>query len=532
MVDGRRPTVASLHGMVAAAHPLAAGAGARILREGGNAFDAIVATAAALNVVEPFMSGLAGLGMAVCRVAAERRVRALDYMTAVPLELDAARCSADDLMVGPLASAPPGSLAGWCKLAADLGRLPLPRLLAPAITLARDGFPAGGLMLRMLAQAGPVRSAEAEWRRVYTTGDGTLPEGHVLRQPELAATLEAIASDGPGHLYGGPLGRRMVEHLRARGGAMSMADLERVAPRWVEPLRAGYRGLDVHTMPTPAESFQVLLTLRILEGFDVASMEPQGADHLDTVFRAIRLAAAARIRHNRQPVEAIARLLEDDSVATMRAQLHDRVAVESRTEKWEGDMAWPDGENREHTTSFSAADAEGNMVCITQSLGSGYGSGVVIPGTGVCMNNFLNWGDRDPASPNFLAAGGAMAMCLAPTLSLRDDGEPVLALGTPGSYGILQTTPQVLVSHVDHDLPLPLAIEAPRGRAWDGRLLHVESRVEASVVEDLRARGHDAQFVDAWTMRVGGFHGVCRDPDSGALEGAADPRRDGYAVAP
>lgn len=223
-------------------------------------------------------------------------------------------------------------------------------------------------------------------------------------------------------------------------------------------------------------------------------------------------------------------LLADGPVEALRERAAAPGFVAGRPEQWGGNVPEDDVPRRGHTTSFSAADALGNMVCITQSLGMGYGSGVVVPGTGVCMNNFLNWGDLEPESPNFLAPGGRLSMCLAPSVSLRGDGEPVLALGTPGSYGILQSQAQVYAWHLDFDLDLQAAIDAPRLRAWDGRRLDVESRIEAPVREALAARGHEVHVLDAFTRKVGGFHGVRRDPATGALAGAADPRRDGHAA--
>ena len=191
---GKRPIVSSLKGMVAAAHPLASFAGARILRDGGNAFDAAAATAAALNVCEPFMSGLAGLGMATCYVAGEKRVRSLDFITRVPSEFDAAACSKNDIFHGPLASAAPGSLAAWCKLVADYGTKTRAEVFAPAIELARDGFPVTDLMHAINAEWGELRRENEEWVRVYTDGaGGAVPEGGILRQLDLARTFEAMS---------------------------------------------------------------------------------------------------------------------------------------------------------------------------------------------------------------------------------------------------------------------------------------------------------------------------------------------------
>lgn len=528
---GNRPRVASLQGMVAAAHPLAAAAGAAELRNGGNAFDAAVATAAALNVVEPFMSGLAGLGMACCWSATERRVRTLDFITAVPQEFDAADMSNEALFKGPRASAPPGNLAGWCALLERYGSRPLAALLQPAIALAREGFPVTEGVPAITREWFDVRSAEPEWTRVYTNGTGQIEPGWVLRQPDLAGTLEAISEEGQGYLYDGPLGARMVAHIQAQGGFLSRADLAAVAPRWLEPLTVGYRGHEIHTLPPPAESFQFLLTLGALEQLDVASMQPGGPEHFNALIRACRVASEMRIENNRAPRAVVESLLGSPSLDAMAAQVADPGSLRARMQRFDAMTDRGLVGLREHTTSFSVGDREGNLVCVTQSLGSVYGSGVVIPGTGVCMNNFLNWGDLNPQSPNHVRAGEPMAMCLAPCVVTHDDF-PVLALGTPGSYGILQTQPQVLSYYLDFNMGLAEAIEAPRVRLWDGTLVHMESRVDHTAVEALRQLGHEIELVEPWTRKVGGFQGVARDPATGALTGAADPRRDGYAVAP
>jgi len=164
-------------------------------------------------------------------------------------------------------------------------------------------------------------------------------------------------------------------------------------------------------------------------------------------------------------------------------------------------------EMEHHTTSFSIGDRDGNLVCVTQSLGSPFGSGVVVPGTGLCLNNFLYWADVTPGSPNRVKQGDAMPVCVAPSIVTQDD-RPVLALGTPGSYGILQTQAQAFVQYRDFGLALQDAIEAPRARLWDGARVDVEGRVAPEVIATLRERGHDAvKFLD-WTMRVGGMQAV------------------------
>jgi len=529
---GRRPTLTSLRGMVAAAHPLAAQAGARLLASGGNAFDAAAATAAALNVVEPYMSGFGGMGLAICYVAAEKRLRVLDFVTPIPSKFPVERFRRrEELARGALAVGSPGNLAGWHELVSTYGRKPLGEALRPAIELARDGFPLIEFNVAEINETAQLLRSEAalypEIARTYLAGGASVRVGTILRQPDLASTFEAIAAEGPRHLYGGPLGRAVVAHLAKLGGTLTLSDLEAVAPVWRDPIKVSYRGLDVHTAPPPCEGFQFLLTLRILEGFALGDLERDGVEHLDTVYRAIRLAASIRIRSNNPAPAKLAELLADESVEALRARVRDGRPISGPTEQW---VAPASSEDPGHTTSFSIADRDGNMICLTQSLGSPFGSGVVVPGTGLCLNNFLFWSDVNPESPNRAKPGDALPMCMSPTLSLKE-ARPVLALGTPGSYGIMQTQVQALVQHLDFGLPLQEAIEAPRARLWDHRRIQVESRLAGPTVDALRARGHELEVFDPWTMKVGGMQAIAVDPATSSFTGAADPRRDGYAIA-
>lgn len=533
-MHGKRPTISSLHGVVAAAHPLAAQAGARMLANGGNAFDAAVATSAALNVVEPFMSGLAGLGLATCYIAAEKRVRALDFVPPVPSRFPVERFSRrEEVQRGPLAVATPGNLAGWAELIGVHGKLRLKDVLAPAIALARDGFPLVEFgAYEINGTAAEIRahpSLHSLWADTYTGGRGSVEQGFILRQPDLARTLEALAEGGPDHLYRGPLGRTIIAHLERIGGCLTMADLEAVKPVWKDPVSVTYRGLTVNVPPPPCEGFQFLLTLRIIEGFNMRAMERNGVEHLDTMWRAIRLAAGVRIASRDPSRDKVGALVSDEHVEVLRRRVKDGKPIEGPTEQWTEPSAVRPAES--HTTSLSVADREGNAVCITQSLGSPFGSAVVVPGTGLCLNNFLYWTDVNPRSPNLTRPGANLSMCVSPSISTRD-GQPVLALGTPGSYGILQTQPQALVQYLDFGLSLQDAIEAPRARLWDGRAVEPETRIPAQTLEALRRRGHEVIPGEDWTMRVGGMQAVAINRETGALTGACDPRRDGYVATP
>ena len=212
----------------------------------------------------------------------------------------------------------------------------------------------------------------------------------------------------------------------------------------------------------------------------------------------------------------------------LRARLRDGKPVEGPTEQWLRPSGTPAA--GQHTTSLSVADRHGNVVCITQSLGAKFGCGVVVPGFGVCLNNFLYWGEVDLRGTNPLRPGAPLALPTAPSIATRD-GKPVLALGTPGSYGICQTQPQALVQHVDFGLGMQDAIDAPRARLWDGR------RVEVNRASPPRSSPHCARVAmrprqpPPWTTSVGGMHGIAIDPATGVMTGGCDPRRDGFVAA-
>ncbi|WP_158744535.1 gamma-glutamyltransferase, partial [Acidisphaera sp. L21] len=385
-------------GVVASAHPRASEAGAHMLANGGNAFDAAVAVAAALNVVEPYMSGLTGMGFATMWVAAEQRVRVLDFVPPIPRSFPADRFQKRaELLSGPAAVGPPGNLAGWCKLRQTYGKLPLARVLQPAIRLADDGFSLSAFGVEELTTYAPIHAAAPGYGEAFGKAF-PVSDSPAIHRPDLAATLRLIGEEGPDVFYRGALARRMIAWLTELGGTLTMEDLSEIGPVWREPISASYRGLQIHLPPPPCEGFQMLLTLRILEGFDVAGLGRESPEHLDLVIRATRLAAGIRIANNLPDPKQLAALLSEEAVIALRDRVRAGGGMHGPTEQWICEPA-PGGDPG-HTTSFSVADDAGNLICVTQSLGSVFGSGVVIPGTGLCLNNFLYWADVQPGSPN------------------------------------------------------------------------------------------------------------------------------------
>src|SRR5213594_296487 len=290
-------------------------------------------------------------------------------------------------------------------------------------------------------------------------------------------------------------------------------------------------------MPPPFSAFQMLETLNILEGYDLKGFRHNSADYLHHLIEAVKLGSADRLAYAYRDGVPIAGLLSKKYAASQRARIDGKRAAVSEGErhnpqKLDGQIAegHPASFMNEHTTHFACADGSGTVVSVTQTLGMPFGSGFAVPGTGIVLNNILKWMDRDPESPNVLRAGRRAGTMMSPTQVFRD-GAFVMSIGTPGSYGILQTTPQMLLNVLEFGMNIQEAIEAPRVRVYGDRLVDAEARIAADTRAALGGRGHQVNVIDEWSWIVGGGQGIVRDRESGALMAGADPRRDGYALA-
>ena len=531
-----RPTVMGTRGAVASAHPLASMSGIRMLLEGGNAVDAAVAVASTLNVVEPFMSGAAGIGLMLISRARNRERHVLDFIGPAPRGADPARCTETELAGGPKSCATPGNLGGWLTALERFGSMPRQKVLAPAIDLAENGVPLTFANVKFFEQsrAQLARSAEAE--RLFLGNGGPRP-GKVVTYKELAATLRQVAEGGLEAFYRGPIARTVTRAVQEAGGWLAMEDLAAFKPEWREPLAIPYRGREVCSVPPPFSAFQMLETLNILEGFDLAGWGHNSPDYLHHLIEAIKLGSADRLAYAYSGTPPIAGLVSKAYAASQRARIDPARAAVSEGERHNRErLAGQIGEGHpaqfvnEQTTHFACADAEGTVVSVTQTLGVAFGSGFAVPGTGLVLNNILKWSDRDPESPNVLKPGRKSGTMMSPT-QVFQDGAFVLSIGTPGSYGILQTQPQMMLNFLEFGLNLQEAIEAPRIRVYRDRLLDAESRISEATRAELGRRGHQVNVIDDWSWVVGGGQGIARDPESGALMAGADPRRDGYALA-
>ncbi len=531
-----RTTVTGRRGMVASAHPLASVAGLRILMDGGNAIDAAIATAAALNVTEPYMSGIGGVGYLHIYSAREKEHKIIDYVGLTPKAAELSLYDDQKQDEGPLSPLVPGACGGWLLALERYGSMDPAAVFAPAIEYAEQGHALTVKNSLFYTAAAPGLLQYQHGDAAYLL-DGRAPQpGEVVVQKNLAETFRRVAAEGPEIYYKGAIAEAIAGYMAEVGGLITMEDLADFTPQIVDPIAIDYRGHRIFAPPLPCQAVQYLETLNIMEGFDVADLGHNSAETLHRFIETTKLAMADRIAYAAIADPPTKGLLSKKYAAERRALITDRAQSTA------GEHMTPDGPAgevapgdpgqwlNECTTHFDAVDADGNSVSCTQSLGSGFGSKMVVPGTGVALNNFMRWFDLAPQSPNVIGPAKKNEMCVSPA-QVWDDAGLRLLIGTPGSYGILQTTPQMIMNFIDHQMNVQAAIEAPRVKTGaPGYKVDAENRIDREVCAELERRGHAFNFIGDWSMGVGGGQGIAIDADTGSFMGGADPRRDGYAL--
>ncbi|HKE14395.1 MAG TPA: gamma-glutamyltransferase [Kofleriaceae bacterium] len=534
-----RPVAYGRRGVIASANALASQAALRMYAAGGNAVDAAVAAAFACTVAEPYYSSICGVGTLLVTLPGQKP-RALDYLGRAPAALDVGRLPRQPDHRGPdpdsiCSVGIPSALAAWARVLEEYGTRPLADVIAPAIELAEAGVP---------LQRFDFEGFEGDADRLHAgySRSNYLPEGRavrpgdVLHQRDLAASFRKIAAEGAAALYEGSLADAIVREMRERGGLITRKDLADYpgSLAWSEPVSTEYRGVQVYTSPPPTSAFQLLASLAVAEGWPLGDMDHLGPDHLAILAESVRAARMDTERWAGDPdfvSVPVAELLSPGHIAELRAR------VEERLHTGGGAGAASPGPDRakSSTTHVAAFDASGLGINMTHSMGWGFGCGVVVEGTGIALNHSLHWGRLEPGHNNELVAGKRHEWPIAPAQLFRG-GRLWAVLGTPGNYGILATTAQVISNLVDFGFDIQQAIESPRFRWTDDttdalppRRLVAETRIPASTRDALAARGYDIEWVSDWTWRVGGMQGAAFDPNSGWLSAGADPRRNGYA---
>ncbi len=526
----RRSAVIARHGMVATSQPLAAMAGLRTLMEGGNAADAAVTTAAMLNVVEPMSTGIGGDCFALIYDARTRQTTALNGSGRAPAAFTLAEAQRIGLktipLTGPLPVTVPGTVSGWQALLERFGTMSLAQCLAPAIAAAEEGFPVSERISAGWRNSEDKLSKDEEAARVY------LPPprpGEIHSQPHLARTLRTIGQGGAEAYYRGPLAGKIAACVQSKGGYLTVDDLAAHAATWEVPVSAGYHGVEVVEHPPNGQGLAALEALNILEGFDLASMEYYSIERWHLAVEAMRLAMVDAGRYVADPAVVpvpVDALLSKDYAARRREALLPGRAL---------DLASPGEPERlpahQDTVYLTAVDGQGNAVSLINSLYHGFGSGLVVPGTGICLQDRGACFSLQPGHPNVLAGGKRPYHTIIPAMAFRE-GRLWLSFGVMGGFMQPQGHVQVAMNMVDYGMDPQVALDAPRFRVDEhgGPAVAVEGEVPLTTRQGLAAMGHDVQTDAALAGGFGGGQVIAVDPETGVLWGGSDPRKDGCAV--
>jgi gamma-glutamyltranspeptidase/glutathione hydrolase len=526
-----RPLITARHAIVTSDEPLASMAGMRILQEGGNAFDAAVATAVAVGVLDPRMSSIGGNGFATIYVGKTHEVRALNFYGSAPQRATASVYQGKDYSHGFLSAPVPSCLKGYEALHKAYGKLPWARVLQPAIELAEDGFVIRQGLIDDMKEYQKVLQEFPSTIKVLQPNGRWPMAGEIFRQPDLARTLKNIAKNGADAFYRGTLAAHIAEFYQANGGVLSAEDLAGYQAKWVAPISTNYRGYTFYTQPPSSSAIAVLEQLNMLEAYDLKALGHNSPEYLHLIGEVMRLAIADRNRYVGDPdfvKVPVERLLSKSYAAERRKLIHLDSTIPVATA---GDV---DAQGDKHTTHLSVVDGDDNMVALTQTLGDLFGSGVITADTGVLFSDEMRHLHLDPNDPSRLEPGKRSRSNQSPLIVLKD-GKPFMTIGTPGSNGIWQRIVQVIVNIVDFGMDVQTAITAPRmiygGRAETGTefkpVFKVEDRIPMATLNALRAKGYEVISVKDDDGRV---NGIVIDPATGFRLGGADPREMGYAL--
>ena len=552
------------HGAVATAHPVAAQVGVDVLKSGGNAVDAAVATGFCLNVVEPWNSSIAGHGQMIVHMTAERRSVAVDYGHRAP------RAAAADTFrvigqtvegngiyevedranaVGHRSAGVPGVTAGMCRAHELFGSLPLERLLEPAVHYARQGFEADPTTCLTIAKHMPDLVRYGEAARVFLPDGYPPPPGAKVVQRDLADTLERIGRKGKDALHRGETAAAIDEEMRRNGGLLSSQDLADYEAQVLDPVRTSYRGYELLGSPVPAGTITHLQTLNILESFDLRRLAHGSPEHLHLFTEAARHAFADRYSFvgdpdfvpapldgilSREYAREVARSIDREAarleeerelqpwVAYADSPLHDPWRYDPQRRPERAAPASPPSEG-DCTTHFSIIDRDRNMVACTQTVAGGFGSGVIVPGTGVLLSNGMVVFNPMPGAANSIAGFKRGMNNMGPVL-LLSDGRPFLTVGAPGGRRTICRIAHVISNVVDFGMSMQEAITAPSVDAAE-RETFVDHRTDPQTVEALARMGHNVEVVPE-PFTGGGFsrpRGVMIDPGTGLLHAGVQP---------
>ena len=509
------------NGLVGATQPLAAQAGLAMLKKGGNAVDAAIAVAACLSVVEPTSNGLGSDAFAI--VWMKGKMFGLNSSGPAPeaISIDKVRGAGFEKMplYGWTPVTVPGAPGAWASLSARFGRLGLEECLAPAVYYAREGYPVSPTVAYNWSRAFENFSEVGlgaefkEWFRVFAPGGRAPKVGEMWASPDHAASLEEIGGTDAESFYRGRLAEDIAAASSQHGGYLNLSDLANFVPQWVEPISVNYRGYDVWEMPPNGQGLVALMALNILKGYDFPAMD---CDTCHIQFEAIKLAFTAGKNYISDPAYmdlSYDELLSEDYAARQRSVIGESAAEPALIEP-----------SRGGTVYLATADGEGNMVSYIQSNYMGFGSGVVVPGTGISLQNRGCDFSLDPKAANCLEGGKRSYHTIIPGF-LTKAGAAIGPFGIMGGYMQPQAHVQLLMNSIDFRMDPQAALDAPRWQWTEGKSFLVEPHFPQDILEGLQRRGHDVQMApDSGTFGRG--QAIWRDPESGVLVGGTESRAD------
>jgi gamma-glutamyltranspeptidase/glutathione hydrolase len=534
---GTRSVVMARNGVIATSQPLATAAGLHVLQSGGNAIDAAVTAAAVLAVVEPTMNGAGGDLFAIVYDAKTKTIHGLNSSGRAPAAATIDEFKKRGLqripLRGELSVSVPGVVDGWSELLAKHGTRTMAQALAPAIKYARDGYAVSEIIAAQWKEVEGLLGRDPKTAATFLPGGKAPSAGAVFRNPALAGSLEQIARGGRDAFYKGPIAQAIAEDMQRRHGLIAAKDLADHHADWVDPVSTTYRGYQVLELPPNTQGIAALEMLNILEGFDLKALGHNSAAYLHAMVEAKRIAFADRDAWigdpSTTPKQAVARMLSKEYAAERRKEIdpahassgYKAMALDGRSTPDEGEHPMAMGD----TVYLTAADAEGNVISLIQSLYETFGSGLVAGDTGIVLHNRGSLFSLTPGHPNALAPGKRPFHTLIPAMVLKD-GAPWVSFGVMGGDMQAQGHAQVLANLIDFGMNIQDAGEAPRFRQTANGLA-LESAFTADARAGLTARGHTLiDSVGVW----GGFQGILIDPRTRVLMAGSDPRKDGMAA--
>ncbi len=534
-----RPDVRGMQGAVSSDHPLATQAGLRVLHEGGNATDAIIAMAGVLAVVRPHMNGIGGDAFGIFYDGETKEVTALNASgrageVATPEFFKAAGVNRIPGS-GPLSVSVPGAVAGWVDAHARYGTKNFQSLLEPAVNYARYGFPVSTrLAMDFEEQGGSLNEAG---KALYLPGGSPPVVGSLLINKKLADSLETVAREGKTGYYNGAIGEQLAAFITEQGGHLRENDFSSHTSTWVEPLRGNYLDYTFLVMPPNTQGMTQLALMEMSKHHSLESMGHNSAEYLHTLIELKKLAFADRDRWVADPEHAdvpVAELLDEQYLRERSDLVNSNQAAESA----EPGFSNPDFSNFDKdrddtgdTVYLTAVDQWGNAVSWIQSNFAGFGSGLLESQTGILLHNRGALFSLDTGHPNEVAPGKRPYHTLSPLMALYPDGGFALTMGTPGGDSQTQSLLQIAHNMMLFGMTPQQAIEAPRFRSLRGVSVAIEDRVKHEVLIELDSLGHSVQVIPGWTATFGGAQMIFYDPQTKVLTAAADPRREAYSLA-